>query len=640
MPSQLNPTPTQLSNDTAKRLARADTLKYQILAVKGRRNIDNTLDPFNEMWAHLEDAHNRGYLLAAVHPDLTVRRQARRSAQQVATVMADVSIDAKLYQALRAVDLRHAGQGSRLMVEKVLRDFRREGAYADSTTRARIRQLNYDIIALGEEYRAAIREDCRTITLKSSEDLAGLPQAWIDAHPPAKDGTVEVSTDPDDFLPFRTYAVSGEARRALYQQFYNRGYPQNNDILTELLQARHEKAYLLGYPSWAAYVTEGKMVESARGVQTFIDEMVERSAVATQRDLAILLDRKRRDDPDATAIEEWDWHYYQHLVQKERFDVDLQRVREYLNFTDVRAGLFSISETLFGIEFRPVQGLALWHEDVTAWDIYDENVLVGRFYMDLFPRAGKYSHTASFSFGEPGIGDAVPQAVLVGNFTKPSDNLESSLMDHSEVVTLFHEFGRLLHDVLGAGQRWRVNDSNRAEWDFLEAPPLVLQQWASDYESMKIFARHYATGETIPIQMVENMRRAREFGDGVYRMRQLFYAAMSLKFHDTDPAVLDPQTEMVELYDQYYPFPYVDGAQPHCNFAHLDHYSALYYTFIWSKQIGAELFSEFARNGLFDRETARRYRQFVIDPGSSVKAKDRVRRFLDHDASTVSSSSG
>jgi len=630
----LSRTAARLSNDTGQHLAWAGALKDQVLRVEEARTIENTLEPLNEMWMHLEAVHSECELLANVHPNDAVRGEAKKSVQAAAEFITKVNLDRDLYEAYQAVDLGNADPATRFMVENVLRHFRREGVDADDQTRDRITELNNEIVGLGQEFKRTIREDRRTIKVDSREGLAGLPEDWKDRHEPGPDGKIEISTDNRDYQAFRTYAENADARLALYRQFYDRGYPDNLDTLTKLIRKRHEKARLLGYSSWADYITEDKMIESAANAQSFIDRIAVALHPAAQRDMAVLLDRKRKDEAGATAVEEWEWHYYENLVRQERFGVDPQIVREYFDFPTVRRGLFEITSKMFGIEYRQVRGLDLWHEDVTAWDIYEEGKVIGRFYLDLHPRDNKYKHAACFGYREGVAGKQIPQAALVCNFPKPTGKPGSALMEHAQVVTFFHEFGHLLHALLGGHQRWIKNSGiPKDEWDFAEVPPQMLEEWAVSYDALKLFARHYATGETIPAELVENMRQARDFGKGLHWARQLFYTSMSLDFYNCDPATLNTTDRMVELHHRYSPFPYVDSVHYQCNFGHLDHYSAIYYTYIWSKVIARDLLSEFEKNGMFDAETARRYRSAIIEPGGSKNAAEMVRGFLGRDFS-------
>lgn len=626
----LNRTASQLSNDTAEHLAWARSLKEQALRVEGPRTAENTLEPLNEMWMHLDAAASECSLLEAVHPDAGVRAEAERGVQDVTQFVTGVNLDRGLYDAYAAVDLKGSDPATRWMVEKTLRDFRREGVDADEATRARLSTLNNEIVEVGQAFGRTIREDRRVIKVSAAE-LDGLPQDFIDQHAPGPDGRIEISTDIPDYRPFMEYAKSADARLSLYRQFYDRAYPTNVENLSNLLKKRHEKARLLGYPTWAAYITEDKMIESAANAQSFIDRIAAVVRPAVERDRAVLLDRKRQDEPGATAVEEWEWDYYENLVAQERFGVDPREVRAYFDLPDVQRGLFEITGKLFGIQYRQVQGLELWHPDVTAWDVLDGDRVIGRFYLDLYPRDNKYKHAACFGYREGVEGRRLPQSVLVCNFPKPTGTPGSALMDHMQVVTFFHEFGHLLHAILGGHQRWIANSGIRTEWDFVEAPSQMLEEWAWDYDSLKLFARDPITGQAIPKELVDKMRQAGEFGRGLFWGRQVFYAALSLNLYNEDPANLDTTQRTLEIRDQYSPFPYVEGVHYQCNIGHLDGYSAIYYTYVWSKVISRDLFSQFQKRGMFDANATRQYRRCILDPGGSRKASEMIRNFLGRD---------
>ncbi len=623
----LNRSAARLSNDTATHLAWAKTLRKRVLDVQGERTIANTLEPLNEMWMHLDAAHNECSLFEAVHPDAAVRDEASKQVVEITSFITDVSLDRGIYDAYAAVDVSGADDATRFMVEKALRDFRREGVDADEATRNRLRTLNDEIVQTGQRFGRTIREDRRTIRV-SPASLDGLPQDWIAAHPAGPDGKVEISTDYPDYQPFMAYATDAEARLSLYRQYYDRGYPSNVATLDELIAKRHEKARLLGFDTWASYITEDKMIESADNAQAFIDRIAAAVRPAVERDRAILLDRKRQDFAGAETLEEWEWAYYQNKVAAERFNLDPQEARKYFDFPNVQRGLFQITGKLFGVEYRQVHGLNLWHPDVTAWDLLQDGRVIGRFYLDLHPRENKYKHAACFGYREGVLGERLPQATLVCNFPKSDGTPGSALMEHIQVVTFFHEFGHLLHALLGGHQPWIANSGIRTEWDFVEAPSQMLEEWAISYDALKLFARHCETGETISPEMAKNLRAANEFGKGLFWGRQLFYAAMSLDFYNREPDTLDTTGRMIELRDEYSPFPYVDSVHYQCNIGHLDHYSAIYYTYVWSKGISRDLFSRFSKAGMFDARTCRQYRDSVLAPGGSRRAADLVQAFL------------
>jgi len=625
----LERTAARLGNDTAEHLAWAKAFRSRILEGVGPRTIESTLVPYNEMMLHLDAAKNECELFAVVHPNADVRSTAERGAQDVNKFLTDLKLDRGLFQAFSGLDVSAADAGTRFLVEKMLREFRRAGVDQSDEARVRIAGLNDEIVKIGQEFARNIRDDEREILLDSPAELAGMPRDWIDKHPPGADGKIRVSTRYPDYIPFQTYARHAQGRKKLYIEYRNRGYPKNMEVLNRLIARRHELAQVLGYDDWADYVTEDKMIESAENAQSFIDRVAQAAHDPAQREFNLLLTRKRQDEPAADRVEDWERAYYEQLVKNEQYALDSQALRAYLNFPDVLDGLFTITQRLFGVTYRQVQGLPLWHGDVTAWDVYNGNRRMGRFYLDLFPRNDKYGHAAQFDYHTGAAGLRLPQAVLVCNFPNPKESPNGlALMEHEEVVTFFHEFGHLLHAILSGHQPWIGVSGITTEWDFVEAPSQMLEEWCFHPESLRLFARHYQTGEPIPMDLVEKLRRAGDFGKGLQTAHQMYYAAVSLGYYNDDPKNLDTTALMMELQRKYSPFDYVDGTHFQCSFGHLDQYSAIYYTYMWSLVIAKDLFSRFEEKGLLDSETAAQYRRFILEPGGSKKAAELVQDFL------------
>ncbi len=619
----------QFRNDTAEHLAWAKAYRSRIVEAAGPRTIENTLVPYNQLLMHLDAASSESGLFARVHPDEQIRAAAEESEQAVAKYATELNLDRQLYEAFRDLDVSRADAGTRFVVEKRLRDFRRAGVDKSEQVRNRVAALNEEIVKLGQEFARNTRNDEREIVLDSPSDLEGLPRDWIDKHRPGADGKIRVSTRTPDYIPFATYAHNADARRKLYVEFRDRGYPKNIEVLQDLLRKRYELAQTLGYANWAEYITEDKMIASADNADSFIERISEVSRPAVERDYNMLLDRKRKDAPNATEVEDWEKSYYEELVKTEQYSFDSQSLRPYFNFSEVQRGLFELTGKLFGVSYRQVEGLKLWHPDVSAWDIYDGSTCIGRFYLDLFPRENKYGHAAQFDYRTGVGGVRLPQAVLVCNFPNPRESADGiALMEHGEVVTFFHEFGHLLHALFAGRQPWIGNSGISTEWDFVEAPSQILEEWCYNLDALRVFASHYQTSEPIPAELVSKLRKARDFGKGLYAAHQMFYASVSLNYYNCDPDGLDTTELLIELQEKYSPFDYVDGTHFQCSFGHLDGYSAIYYTYMWSLVIAKDLLSKFEQDGMLNAKTARRYRETILDPGGSKKAAELVKDFL------------
>ncbi|MGZ3405436.1 MAG: M3 family metallopeptidase [Polyangia bacterium] len=590
------------------------------------RDPQAALQAYDEAMGALGDAAARASVCRNAHPDAKMRDVADQCEQEVDALATELSLDRGVYETLAAIDVDGADAATRYYVQKTLRDLRRAGVDKDEATRGRVRTLREELLKIGQEFGKNIKDDVRTLSIGAAE-LDGLPDDFKQQHKPGSDGKVTISTDNTDYIPFVTYAKSGKAREELWRLYRLRGHPKNLEVLSRMLIKRHELATLLGYDSWAAYATEDKMIGSARAAEEFIARISNASEKRAQRDYVQLLKRKQKDDPGAQHVSAWDSAYYQERVMAEEYGFDSQAMRAYFEYERVKQGILEITARMFGIEYKKVANAPLWHADVDAYDVTEGGKLLGRIYLDMHPREGKYKHYAQFTLANGVEGRALPEGVLMCNFPRPTGS-EPALMEHGSVRTFFHEFGHLLHHVLGGHTKWVGQSGVATEWDFVEAPSQMLEEWIWDLETLRTFARHWQTDEPLPAELLQAARAADEYGKGLWVRQQMFYAATSLEFHARDPRGLDTTKLMAELQDRYTPFKYVEGTYFHESFGHLDGYSAIYYTYMWSLVIAKDLFSVFKQEGLLNPAPARRYRRAILEAGGSKPAAELVRDFL------------
>ncbi|MEO6885917.1 MAG: M3 family metallopeptidase [Jatrophihabitantaceae bacterium] len=590
------------------------------------RTASEVMDIWNDCDIALRNTGSLVGVLAEVHPDEALRTLAEDRQQDVARLSTDRGLDADLYAVLAAVELTDLDHDAGRLLEHTLRDFRRSGVDRDEATRTRLREIAERVTVVGQQFGRNIRDDVRRIEI-TPERLVGLPQDFIDEHPVGADGLVRITTDYPDVIPFRTFARDSDARLDLTVEFLNRAWPQNEALLAELLALRAEQADLLGYASWPEFDAQVKMIGHSNDIGEFIAKITDLAEPSARRDFDILLARRQRDEPAATTLDSSNAGYYGELIRRENFDVDAQAVRRYFDFNRVRAGLLEVTGRLFDVEYRPVADAATWHQDVACYDIYPTagyspggagGPRRGRIYLDLHPREGKYKHAAQFDLVAGVDGRQLPEGVLVCNFPR-------GLMEHSDVVTLFHEFGHLIHHVLGGRQRFVRFSGVATEWDFVGAPSQMLEEWAWDAGILRSFAID-ADGEAIPADLVARMRAAKEFGKGYQVRTQMFYAALSYLLHLERPA--DITATVQDLQRRYDLFSYVDGSHFHASFGHLEGYTSAYYTYMWSLVIAKDLFSAFDAADLLDPTVAHRYRDTILARGGSADAAELVADFL------------
>ncbi|HVK27721.1 MAG TPA: M3 family metallopeptidase [Nocardioides sp.] len=575
---------------------------------------------------HLGNVAAFGSLLGNVHPLEAARDLADAAEQEASKLATQWSLDRDLYDVFAAIDdasVAHDPLAARLLA-KVRADFRRSGVDKDEATRERIATIRERITELDQEFSRVTRDDVRTIRVRP-EQLAGMPADWLEAHPADDEGLVTVTTDYPDSVPVRMFAHDQDVRRDITIAFLERGWPTTEALLTELFALRHELATTVGYADWPSYDADVKMIGEGPAIPEFIDRITAAAEEPMRRDLEQLLARYRRDFPAATEVPGFDFQYYAELVRSEEYDVDAQRVRTYFDFGKVRQGLLEVTGRLFDLAYRPVD-VPVWHEEVTAYEVERAGRVIGRIYLDLHPREGKYKHAAQFTLTDGVEGEQLPEGVLVCNFSR-------GLMEHDHVVTLFHEFGHLLHHVLAGHGDWFRFAGVATEWDFVEAPSQMLEEWAWHADVLRTFASNEAD-EPIPAELVAAMRAADDYGKGIYARTQMFYAAMSYWFH-ADRAlagnggeVPDLTDRMIELQARYAALPYLPGTHMFASFGHLGGYSSAYYTYMWSLVIAKDMFSAFDESDLFAPDVAHRYRDAVLARGGEGDAADLVADFL------------
>jgi thimet oligopeptidase len=591
---------------------------------KGDYDDEELLDDINELDIIIDRAASKASLYRNVHPNPEVRGAADACQQRFVDLISDIGLSRPLYEHIVDVDTSGLSPVDKRYVDKLLENFRRSGVNKDAATRARIRELHEEINLLGQDFNRNVREDVREVYVNSVEDLAGLPQDYIDEHEPNEERKIVITTNYPDYLPVMQYAHNDELRYELYQAFRNRAYPDNREVLQALLEKRYELARLLGYDNFAQYVTEDKMIETPRNAQEFIDRVTAIAEPRANAEYQVLLDRLRKIDPLATEVGDWQKEYLQELVKKELYEVDSQQVRQYFRYEKVRDGIFDLVEIMFGVEITPWQ-TDTWHESVESYQITENGDLVGRFHLDMHPREGKYQHAAAFGVQEGVKGIQEPIVALVCNFPGGGDG--PGYMEHTQVETFLHEFGHLLHGIFAGHQPWLSLSGISTEWDFVEAPSQMLEEWVWDADTLKTFAVN-SEGELIPETLVENMNASRHFGRGLWTQHQMFYAAVSLNYYNRPPDTFDLLSMMVKLQAQYSPYDYVEDTHFYASFGHLYGYSSIYYTYMWSLVIASDMFSEFKALGLRNPGVAQRFRETVLAPGGTKDAAQLVEDFL------------
>jgi thimet oligopeptidase len=596
-----------------------------ILALKGlgSQDVGQLLAHYDRAVMLLGNFAQRAALAKEVHPDQAFRTTAEQCEQRIEADNVTLSLDQALYRRLAAIDASALPADTAFWLQKVRREFERAGVDRDAKTRDTVRQLNEQLVKLGQAFGRNIRDDVRSIRVLK-DDLAGLPLDWLQAHPADPEGYVSISTNTPDYLPVMTYAHKPKVREALWRAYRQRAFPANVKVLNDMLSTRHQLATLLGFGSWADYVTETKMVKNAANAEAFIESGLQATSTRAQADYGALLARKRKDIASATTLEPWDFAFYEDRVTQERFGFDSVGLRAYFEYDTVKRGLMNTVAQLFSIRFERRPDAVTWHQDVETYDVFDGRRLIGRIHLDMHPRDNKYQHAAQFGLTTGVLHQSLPEAVLVCNFPRAG-----GLLQHSDVETIFHEFGHLMHEIFSGQQRFSGISGIKTEWDFVEVPSMLLQEWPLDGTVLSTFAAHHQTGKPIPEALVNQLRAAKQFGIGLSQRRQFFLSAVSLAFHQQPPG-FDTTAMLKSIQHRFAPIrpEWIDGSHFELSFGHLDGYSAIYYTYQWSTVIAKDLLAKFRDQGLLNSTLATEYRHQVLEPGGSKPAADMLNAFL------------
>ena len=613
----------QITADCETALGEAKAAFVALEAQTGKATVERVFGQYEVMTDALTGIGDVWHL-RSVHPNADVREAANTCSERQSDFLSQIGLSRPYFDRIAAIDTTELSAVERHMVEEALEGFRRSGVDRDAATRQKIRTLQSDITALGNEFDKNIREDVRSVQVDASE-LAGLPQDYIDAHPADDAGLVTITTDYPDLYPVMTYAKSDDLRKALRLKARSRGYPANKGLLEQLIAKRHELANILSFPSHAALSMDSQMIESPQNAQAFLDSIGDALKVPVKEELAVMLSRLQEDQPEAESVEVWQSGYIQNLLRLEDYKLDAQEVRTYFQYPRVRDGIFQLTEDLFDVEITPWD-TPTWHEDVETFEVRDNGVLLGRFYMDNHPRPFKYQHAAHWTLRTGIKNKQIPMSGLAQNFPK-------GLMEHSQVETFLHEFGHLLHNMFSSTQKWSPVAGMSMERDFVEAPSQMLEEWIWDFDTLSKFAIN-EQGETIPRALVDKMVRARHFGRAIATATQVYYANLSLNAYHREPSSFDLDDLTRELESKYAAYPHLPGTHFYANFGHLNGYSSNYYTYQWSLAIATDLFSKFEEGGLRNTSIANDYRRKVLEAAGSKPATEFVADFLGRQFST------
>ena len=602
---------------------------------KEQRTYHNTLRRFDDLINELERVHSSIFLMAYVHPGAEIREESLNSIKELSRLENRIKMDVELYLAIK--DYSQTEEATRLeeaakkFLDDTIRDFEQNGLGLPEEKRTEIKKIQDEISELGIQFESNITAYQDSLIVGEKE-MEGLPEDYKQARK-TEDGNYKIDLTYPSYFPFMKYSESDRARKELSGRFKNIASDKNLEVLINLLKKRKKLSRLLGYGSYAAYILENRMAENPSAVWDFEQTLRDKVYDKAREDYEKLLDKKKqKTEGNPQKIEPWEATYYKTLLLREDYQLDDEQVKRYFELDRVIRGLFEVAGKLFGLEFKEVENPSVWHEDVRLFEVYSEGQLRGRFYMDLFPRDNKFNHAACFTIipgKETEKGYQKPTATLVTNFPRPTKE-SPALLPHSDVVTLFHEFGHLMHDLLTKAPL-SAQSGTSTKRDFVEVPSQLFEHWAWEYESLNKFAQHDQTGEKLPKALHQKMLDTKNVDSGLFVLQQIFYAMLDMTFHDRYDPDNDSRstTEVVkELQNNITLFDYMEDTHFEAGFGHLYGYAAGYYGYMWAKVYAEDMFSLFRKSGNFNARLGEKLKKEVLERGASREESRIVREFL------------
>ncbi|WP_299673872.1 M3 family metallopeptidase [uncultured Tenacibaculum sp.] len=528
-----------------------------------------------------------------------------------------------------------------MLLEKQYKGFSRNGANLNDEQKNKLRELDTKLSKLSLQFGENVLADTNAfeMLITDEKDLAGLPEgakeaAKLMAQQKEKEGWL-FTLDYPSYIPFMTYADNRELRKELSIAMGKKGFQDNKNnnekIVLEIVELRHKRAHLLGYDSHAHFVLEERMAESPEKVLSFLNDLLEKAKPAAEREFKNLENYAKKLD-NIDRLEKWDGSYYSEKLKKELFDLDQEALKPYFKLENVIDGVFEISNRLFDLNFEEIDTIDKYHEDVKTYKVTNsKGDFISHFYADFHPRPGKRNGAWMTSYKSQQIKDDLndrPQVSIVCNFTKPTET-KPSLLTFNEVTTLFHEFGHALHGML-ANTTYKSLSGTSVSWDFVELPSQVLENWCYEKEALELFAKHYETGETIPMEFVQKIKESAAFHEGMQTLRQLSFGLLDMSWHSGNTENISSVKDFeLKAFENTKLYPDVIENCMSTAFSHIFQggYSAGYYSYKWAEVLDADAFEYFKEEGIFNKEIATKFKDHVLSKGGTEKPMELYKRF-------------
>ncbi|MDC1265282.1 M3 family metallopeptidase [Flavobacteriaceae bacterium] len=607
----------------------------EIVENKETPTFENTIEALDYTGEQLDRISSIFFNLNAAETNDEIQKIAQEVSPLLTEFSNDVALNTALFERVKSVYNTKASlsltQEQKTLLDKKYKGFSRNGANLNADQKETLRAIDKEQSQLQLTFGENILAETNRYELLITEvsDLEGLPEGAIEAakqmaEEKGKKGWL-LTLDYPSYVPFMTYAKNRALRKELALAFGQKGFQNdaldNQDIVLKITQLRYQRAQLLGYETHAHFVLEERMAKTPETVRTFLEDLLEKALPAAKKEFEELESfAKNLDNID--RLEKWDSAYYSEKLKQERFNFDDEQLKPYFKLENVIEGAFTVAKKLFGLQFIQTDAIDTYHKDVMTYKVEDSKQnLVAIFYADFFPRAGKRNGAWMTSFKSQCVKNTVnerPHVSIVCNFTKPTST-KPSLLTFNEVTTLFHEFGHALHGML-ADTVYPSLSGTSVAWDFVELPSQIMENWCYEKKALALFAKHFETGESIPMELVDKIKAASTFQQGMQTLRQLSFGLLDMSWHGVDPTEInDVKQHETAAFLETQLFPDVAENCMSTAFAHIFQggYSSGYYSYKWAEVLDADAFEYFKENDLFDPEIAAAFKTYVLSKGGT-----------------------